>query len=187
MPTTEYTPDVIAVLTHDHRAFEELFRKVQDHARFGKRRKELADQITIELIRHSVASEQHVYPFVRNAPGGQALVDRALAENAEAETLMKELEPLQPADDAFDVVLTRLSDVVRAHVAGEEGRLFPCLVATCLPMELRELGEKVQAAKATGPTRPHPSAPHTPPGNLLAAPALGLIDRVRDALAHRGP
>ena len=150
MPTTEDTPDVIAVLTHDHRAFEELFRKVQDHARFGKRRKELADQITIELIRHSVASEQYVYPFVRTAPG------------AEAERLMKELESLQPADDAFDVVLAQLIVVVRTHIDDEEGRLFPCLAATCLPMELRELGEKVQAAKAIGPTRPPPRCPGPP-------------------------
>ena len=187
MPKTEETADVIAVLTHDHREFEELFLKVQDHARFGKRRKELADQITIELIRHSVAEEQYVYPLVRIAPGGRDLVDGALAQNAEAESLMKELEPLQPTDDAFDVVLGRLITATRAHIAGEEAELFPSLARTCLPMEMRALGEKVQAAKSIAPTRPHPSAPHTPPGNLLVAPALGLIDRIRDALAHRGP
>lgn len=186
MSRTDDGSDVIAELTDDHRKLEELFRKVQDHARFGMRRKELADQITIELIRHCVAEEQYIYPFVRNAPGGEALVDRALAENTEAEVFMKRLEPLQPSDDAFDVVITQLIAVTLAHIAGDEVQLFPLLATTCLPLELRELGEKVQTAKAIAPTRPHPAAPNTPPVNLVTDPALGLVDRIRDALAHRG-
>jgi hemerythrin superfamily protein len=186
MPTTEDTPDVITVLRHDHQHVEELFGKVQDHARFGRRRKELADQVTIELIRHAVAEEQYVYPIVRNAAGGQAVVDHALAVNVAAEALMKKLERLEPADEAFDQVLIELMAATRAHIADEETQVFPRLAATCLPMELRELGEKVQASKSIGPTRPHPSAPTTPPGNLIVAPVLGLIDRIRDALDHRG-
>ncbi|HUR08087.1 MAG TPA: hypothetical protein VM347_36465 [Nonomuraea sp.] len=45
---------------------------------------------------------------------------------------------------------------------------------------------KVQAIKKIAPTRPHPSAPDTPPGNKLLGPATGLIDRLRDALSGRG-
>ena len=186
MPTIEDTPDVIAVLRRDHRHVEELFKKVQDHARFRNRRKELADQVVIELIRHMVAEEQYVYPMVRNTADGQAAVEHALAVNAEAEELMKELEPLEPTDEVFDRVLIKLMAVARSQFADEEAQLFPCLTAACLPIELRELGEKVQAGKSVTPTRPYPWAPTTPPGNLLVGPALGLVDRLRDALTHRG-
>jgi hypothetical protein len=43
-----------------------------------------------------------------------------------------------------------------------------------------------QAMKKVAPTRPHPSAPDTPPLNKLAAPGAGLIDRIRDALSGHG-
>lgn len=34
------------------------------------------------------------------------------------------------------------------------------------------------------PTHPHPSAPDTPPGNLVAGPVGALFDRIRDAASH---
>jgi hemerythrin superfamily protein len=186
MSTTEDTPDMITALRHDHRSVEELFKKVQDHARFRNRRRELADQVIIELVRHMAAEEQHVYPIVRDAADGQSVVDHALTANAAAEALMKQLERLEPTDEVFDRVLIKLMAVTRSHVADEEAQLFPCLAAACLPTELRELGEKVQAGRSIRPTRPYPSAPTVAPGDLLVGSVLGLVDRVRDALAH-GP
>jgi len=186
MSTTEDTPDVITVLRHDHHRVEELFKKVQDHARFRNRRKEIADQVIIELVRHAVAEEHYIYPILRAAAGGQAVVDHALIANAAAEALMRQLEPLEPTDEIFDRVLIKLKALTRSHVADEEAQLFPCLAAACPPMELRELGEKVQASRSIRPTRPYPSAPTVPAGNLLVGPVPGLVDRVRDALAHPG-
>lgn len=186
MPTAENAPDVIAVLRNDHQRVEELFQKAQNHARFHNRRKEIADQVIIELVQHTVAEEQHVYPIVRDAAGGQEMVDHALAVNAAAEALMRQLEPLEPTDEVFDRVLIKLMAATRSHVADEEAQLFPSLAVACLPMELRELGEKVQAGTLIRPTRPYPSAPATPAGNLLVGPVRGLVDRIRDASAHSG-
>ncbi|MBS2545859.1 hemerythrin domain-containing protein [Catenulispora sp. NL8] len=183
-PGSPETPDVIAVLRGDHQDVEELFKKVQDHAHYRNRRKELADQAIIELVRHMVAEEQYVYPIVREADGGQAVVDHAVSADAEAEALMKQLEPLEATDEVFDRVLIKLMTVTRSHVADEETQLFPCLAAACPPTELREIGERVQAGKSVRPTRPHPAAVTTPPGDVLAGPVPGLVDRLRDALAR---
>lgn len=183
MSTTEDAPDVIAVLRDDHRRVEELFQKVQDHARFRDRRKELVDQVTIELVRHMVSEEEYVHPIVREAADGRAVVDHAVAANAVAEALMKELEPLAPTDAVFDRVFIKLMAATRRHVVDDEAQLFPHLSAACLPAELRELGEKVHADKSVRPTRPLQSAPATSPDGPLAGRAPGLIDRVRDALA----
>ena len=67
----------------------------------------------------------------------------------------------------------------------EETDLFPRLQAACSEQELAELGAKVQQAKEMAPTRPHPSAPDTPPMNKVLGPPMGLVDRMRDALSGR--
>lgn len=152
----------------------------------SSRLSEIADQVIIELVRHAVAEERYVYPIVRAAAGGQAVVDHALTANAAAEALMRQFEPLEPTDEVFDHVLIKLMAVARSHVADEEAQLFPCLAAACLPMEMRELGEKVRAGRSVRPTRPYPSAPAVSPGSLAVGPVPGLVDRVRDALADPG-
>src|SRR6185312_13670953 len=52
--------------------------------------------------------------------------------------------------------------------------------------ELDALGSRVKGVKALAPTRPHPSAPDRPPGDLLLGPVVGLFDRLRDAASKRG-
>lgn len=37
-----------------------------------------------------------------------------------------------------------------------------------------------------GTTRPHPSAPDSPPGIKVLGPVTGLLDRMRDAVSKRG-
>ena len=46
------------------------------------------------------------------------------------------------------------------------------------------LHEKMAKAKAMAPTHPHPNAPNTPPGNLMAGPLAAMADKVRDLLRH---
>jgi hypothetical protein len=37
-------------------------------------------------------------------------------------------------------------------------------------------------AKKFAPTRPHPQAPNTPPGNVIAGAAAAVTDKARDML-----
>ncbi|MGA5760606.1 hemerythrin domain-containing protein [Nonomuraea bangladeshensis] len=180
--------DVIEVLTHDHREVEQMFSELEDlRGAIGERPKLLAENVVIELVRHSVAEEQYLYPAVReHVPGGDELADDEIAEHAAAERTMQDLEQLEPGDDRFWPVLDRLMAEVRHHLREEEDELFPRLRAACDQEQLEELGAKVERAKKTAPTRPHPSAPDTPPGNRLLMPGAGLVDRIRDALTGRG-
>jgi hypothetical protein len=62
--------DVIDILVQDHREVEEMFQELEGlRGRTGeedrKRRKELVDKVTIELVRHAVAEETQVYPAVK--------------------------------------------------------------------------------------------------------------------------
>ncbi|NUR91271.1 MAG: hemerythrin domain-containing protein [Nonomuraea sp.] len=184
--------DVIAVLVKDHREVEQMFAELEAlrgraDDRSYEQAKTLAEQVVIELVRHSVAEEEHLYPAVREeVPGGEELVEEEIAEHAGAEETMKRLEALHPSEAEFWPTLDRLMGEIRHHLAEEENELFPRLRQVCSQQRLDELGGKVRRAKKIAPTRPHPSAPDTPPANKLLAPGTGLVDRIRDALTGRG-
>ncbi|EGX57117.1 hypothetical protein SZN_24473 [Streptomyces zinciresistens K42] len=179
--------DVIDELVTDHGEVAELFGRIEALPPGEKRRKLFADQVTMELVRHSVAEEEYLYPAVRaHVAGGDALADREIEDHSEAEQIMKDLEGRDAGDAEFDRLVARLTTEVRAHIADEEENLFPRLRAACPPERLDELGDKVRRAKKLAPTRPHPAAPDKPPANKMLVPGLGLVDRLRDALSGRG-
>ncbi|WP_439030031.1 hypothetical protein [Gordonia terrae] len=64
----------------------------------------------------------------------------------------------------------------------EEDVLLPRLQDAVVPDELVRLGTHWQAVRSTAPTRPHPVVARRPPGNVLAAAPLSILDRTRDQL-----
>ncbi|MFF3949453.1 hemerythrin domain-containing protein [Streptomyces sp. NPDC001902] len=179
--------NVIAELTADHREVEEYFARLRALPAGDKERRNVLDEVTIELVRHSVAEEMYLYPAVRkHLPGGDALADKEIQEHAEVEQVLKDLEDVDIDDARFDEMVGKLITDVTEHVREEEQQLFPGLAQACTPEQLYELGDQVRRAKKVAPTRPHPSAPDTPPGNKLLAPGTGLVDRARDFITGRG-
>lgn len=179
--------DVIAELTTDHQEVEELFGRIEALPSGDEQRKKYADQAVIELVRHSVAEEMHLYPAVRELlPDGDGIADEEIEDHAGAERTMKELEAVDAGDPGFDRLIGGLMKEIRSHIREEEDDLFPRLRSAASGDQLMKLGDKVRQAKKTAPTRPHPSAPDTPPANRLLAPGAGMVDRVRDALTGRG-
>jgi hemerythrin-like domain-containing protein len=161
------TDNLISVITQDHREVEAVFQELESGAGTPEHRRDLADHVIAELVRHSVAEEQYMYPAAREAlDGGDELVDHELEEHAEAEKLMKELDGLHPADPRFDELLGTLTSEIRHHIEDEESDLLPKL-------------------EAMAPTHPHPSAPDKPPANKILGPGAALVDRMRDALTGR--
>ncbi|MEV6952529.1 hemerythrin domain-containing protein [Streptomyces sp. NPDC051183] len=178
--------DVIAELTVDHREVDEMFGVIERTTPAHERRT-WAERLTIELVRHSVAEEEHLYPAIRERfPDGDLIADKEIADHARVEKLLKDLEGLDAAGPEFDRLLAALRAEVSAHVRDEEQNLFPRLRQACSAEVLHELGDKVRRAKKFAPTRPHPGAPYRPPANLLLAPGTGLVDRVRDFVTGRG-
>ncbi|KUJ68273.1 hemerythrin [Streptomyces albus subsp. albus] len=178
--------DVIAELTADHREVEGVFERIRAARPADPERKRLVDEVTVDLVRHSVAEEEYLYPAVReHVEDGNALADKELADHQRVERILKDLEGLDADAPSFDGLVDRLMNEVTDHVRDEEGRLFALLRAACSQDQLQKLGDRVRQAKKLAPTRPHPSAPHTPPANKLLAPGVGLVDRARDALARR--
>jgi hypothetical protein len=178
-------PDLVDVLVEDHRRIERLFTEIAGSADPTERGGDLVAATIAELSRHIVVEEEYLYPLINAIPtGGPAMAADALRESQHAEVLMKRLERAVHDGDA-DRVVADLCWVVEGHVRTTEGELFPVLRRECPPDDLQHLAGVVEMARRTAPTRAHPGAPSTPPWNQILAPGLGLIDKLRDALAGR--
>ena len=178
--------DVIALLEHDHREVEEMFAAFEATTDPQERR-QIVDKIIIELVRHSEAEEQAVYPVMRKKiPDGGSLVEHEIEEHSEAEKVMKQLDGMDPTDPQFGVLMQELMTSIRDHIREEEGEAFPAFRREVDQKELDQLGEVVDKLKKIVPTHPHPMAPDHPPFNALLAPGAALVDRVRDMLTGRG-
>jgi transcription termination factor NusB len=178
--------DLISVIISDHRAVEQVFVELETGHATPEQRRGLADHVIAELVRHSVAEEQHMYPAVREVlEDGDRIADHEIEEHAEAEQMMKDLDGVNAGSAAFDQLMSNLISDVRHHIEEEEQDLLPKLQSACSAEQLRDLGQKVLQAKAIAPTRPHPGAPDTPPANRILDPGAGLVDRMRDRLTGR--
>ena len=171
------------MLRADHREVERLFKQFEKagpnaHAT----RRQIVDKIIQELSVHAVIEEQVFYPAVREAiPEVEDTVLEGLEEHHIVKWTLKELEDLAPDHERFDAKVTVLIESVRHHVEEEEGELFPEVRKVMGRKRLGEIGEALEKAKKSAPTRPHPKAPDTPPGNLVAGAAAGAVDKARDA------
>jgi hemerythrin-like domain-containing protein len=187
---TEAQRDVVDVLTADHREFDRIFTELEGlRHRTGsdvlKRKRELVDEVTIGLVKHSVAEETQVYPRVEKQVDKEE-AEHSKEEHAEAEETMKRLERMDPDDPGFDDAVTELIDEIRHHVQHEESRMFTELRATFSRDELVEMAEKVEAVKKIAPTRAHPMTPNEAGVRMAVGPVASLLDHLRDAVSGRG-
>jgi hemerythrin superfamily protein len=187
---TETQRDVVDLLSADHREFERIFQQLE--ALRGKadeasvqRKRELVDEVTIGLAKHSVAEETQVYPRVEKRIDKEE-AKHSKEEHAEAEKTMKRLERMKADDPGFDSAVLELIKEIRHHVQDEEGRMFTELRASFSREELVEMAEKVESVKKLAPTRPHPLTPNSAGIRTVLGPVASLLDHLRDAVSGRG-
>ena len=184
MTASTGSQDVVDILTTDHHEVLDLVGRIP--AADPARRRDMADTVIAELMRHSVAEEMYVYPAMRDhLPDGESKVQHDIQEHQQLEEVMKELEGIDAADARFLEALGRLEAVLRDHVSDEESEQFPMLRAQLTREQLVEMGQKVETAKKAAPTRPHPAAPHSELFHKLVGPGVGMVDRLRDKLTGR--
>jgi hemerythrin superfamily protein len=184
--------DFIEILIEDHAEAEKTFAEIERvlaeprTAQTMKLARELTQQVITELVKHSVAEEEYLYPSVRTLlPGGNDIADMEIAEHAMAEETMKDLDRMSASNLEFRDTMRKLAGQIREHAGKEEAHLFPELGGVMSQEGRLQLGKKLEQAKAMAPTHPHPLAPDRPPLNKVLGPGVALIDRLRDRLAHR--
>ncbi len=173
--------DAITLLRADHRSVEKLFKsfeKAGEKANVTKAK--VVEQVIGELSVHAAIEEQVFYPAARAEVGDTTdMVLESLEEHHIVKWLLSELEGMEPTDERYRPKMTVLMEMVRHHVQEEEGDLFPQLRAAIGRKRMGEIGAQLEEAKLVAPTRPHPRAPDTPPGNLVAGTVAGVVDKAR--------
>ena len=187
---TETQRDVVDLLSADHREFDRIFQQLEQlrgatDEESVRRKRELVDEVTIGLVKHSVAEETQVYPRVEKELDEEE-AEHSKEEHAEAEETMKRLERMDADDPGFDSAVAELIQEIRHHVEHEEGRMFVELRARFSREQLVEMAEKVESVKKIAPTRAHPMTPNEPGIRLAAGPVASLLDHLRDAVSGRG-
>ena len=179
--------DGIQVLKDEHRRMIELFQEIEETPLSADRRKAVFEQVSTALSVHAMAEEELLYPLMRRSiPDGDAMVDHALDEHQTVKETLARLEKMSADNLDFEGELRTLMANVREHIKEEEGELLPLLQQHVDQKTIDALGPQLQAAEAMAPTRPHPNAPNTPPGNVLAGAGAMIVDKARDVVQGRG-
>ncbi|MFJ7213858.1 hemerythrin domain-containing protein [Amycolatopsis sp. NPDC098790] len=159
--------DLTTVLAGDHRELDRLCTELELGQGSPENRKDLADHLIAELVRHAVAEESFL-------DGESAL--------GEADGLMRQLEGAGPQETRFERLLGGLIRAVRRHVHDEGPAAVRRVRLTCSPERRAELGKEVLAARDAAATVPHPDLSDRVPQVDQLWPGPGFVDRARDEL-----
>ncbi|MFS0702972.1 hemerythrin domain-containing protein [Cellulomonas sp. 179-A 9B4 NHS] len=146
---------------------------------------ERQQQVLLRLYRlvfpHAFAEESVLWPLMRRVlPDGEALTLEVEREHQEVNEIVTRLERTPPDDPARGPLLDRLAAVLREDVRDEEDELFPRLQAVTDRGQLVRLGLLWEVVRRVAPTRAHPVVARRPPGNVISALPLSVVDRLRD-------
>ena len=140
--------DAISVLTEDHKRVQALFKqfeKLHGHKNSDDKKKELVQQICVELTIHAKAEEELFYPAGREAIKDGEMLDEAYVEHASAKELIQQLQSMRPSDDLYDAKVMVLEEYVNHHIKEEETKIFPAYKKA--KVDLDSLGEGISQRK----------------------------------------
>jgi hemerythrin superfamily protein len=133
------------------------------------------------VFSHAFAEEAVLWPLLRRLfPEGEQLTLEVEQEHQEVNELVVALDEHREAGPGRERLQARLFEVLREDVRDEEDELLPRLQDRLDTQELRRVGWQWEVVRRTAPTRPHPVVARRPPGNVVAALPLSVIDRTRD-------
>lgn len=187
-------PSVFDVLASDHEQVKDLlsqFERAPGASGGGDSllaaHKKMAETLVIEESKHEAVEEMYFWPAVReHLADGDTLADQAISQEQEGKELLTKLDKLDAGDPEFTTLIGEFIKAGRDHIAFEETQVWPALRAALTEAEAADLGDKIEQAKKTAPTRPHPHTPPSPGVLKAAGPAAAAADRARDAATGRG-
>lgn len=187
--------NVFEVLSRDHEEVERMLAEFEKGPTAASGadadqlalRKKMAETLVIEESKHEAVEEMYFWPTVRDRlPDGGRLADEATGQEQEAKKVLTALDKADADDPDFERLLGQFITAGREHIAFEENQVWPGLRAALGGSEADELGAKLEQAKKTAPTRPHPGTPPSPTVLKAAGPVAAAADKARDAATGRG-
>jgi hemerythrin superfamily protein len=169
---------------HDHVHLNDLLERLETSV--GNEQGRVLQDIYRLVFPHAFAEESVLWPVMRRVlPDGHDLTLEVELEHQEVNELVTELERVKLGEPRRAEILTRLVAVLREDVRDEEDVLFPRLQGVLGRRQLQGLGLAWEGVRRVAPTRAHPIVARRPPGNVVAALPLTVIDRLRDRIDSR--
>ena len=127
--TSQSQPDACSLLDADHRKVKKMFKDYEEltksrAASASQKKRDLAEQICLELTVHAQIEEEIFYPALREAIKDTDLLDEAEVEHASAKDLIAQIQGATDVDDKFDAKVTVLGEYIDHHVKEERGDIF---------------------------------------------------------------
>lgn len=176
--------DAFAVLKEDHDEVQQMLSRLEGGSGDAA---STAETLVVEESKHEAAEEMYFWPAVREkVSGGDALADQAVSQENEGKQILDSLRKAEAGTAEFARLVAEFAKAGREHIAFEENQVWPALQAVLTAEERTDLGGKLETAKKTGPTRPHPGGPDSPGGLKTVGAAAAMADKVTDAVTGRG-
>ena len=121
--SSNYSKQVIEMLTEDHRNAKKLFREGEKLADDPSGLQSIVDQACAALTQHAEIEEEFFYPALREKDAG--LIAEAQVEHDSARQLIADLQSMDSDDERYRATFKVLGEYVKHHIKEEEGEIFP--------------------------------------------------------------
>jgi hemerythrin superfamily protein len=136
--------NIIELLQTEHRKVDTLFKEIENSDN-PQKVQEYFGQLYKDLVAHSKAEEEVVYPVARNYyDDTQELYD----EQAEMRRLLDEIKSLSPGTSDFNQRIQTLKSMVQEHVDDEEDDMLPKMRRKLSEEQMEELATQFKDAKS---------------------------------------
>lgn len=146
-------PNAITMLKSDHATVKRLLRELSETSEKAvKQRESLVEQIEREIKMHAQMEEEVFYPAFKAVTRGSEAEEHfyeAAEEHHIVDMVLPALKAANPKSHEFRAKAKVLKDLVEHHIREEEGEMFQEARARFSEEQLRELGDLMQARKAS--------------------------------------
>ena len=140
--------NALTLLRSDHKEVKKMLSDLEDTTeRAEKTRTEGLASLKHELTIHETIEEEIFYPALKEHEKTKDLTLEAYEEHHVVDTIMAELEGVQPSDETWMAKFAVMKENLEHHITEEEDELFPKTEQVLDNDELEQLGDRMQTRK----------------------------------------
>ena len=140
--------NALTLLKRDHTEVKKMLSDLEDTTeRAEKTRTEGLATLKHELEIHETIEEEIFYPALKEHPKTKDLALEGYEEHHVVETIMGELENVEPSDETWMAKFSVMKENLEHHISEEEDEMFPKVEQVFDGEELEELGDRMQERK----------------------------------------
>ena len=182
--------DIYSLIKADHRKVKVLLKKLtqNDDSPSGTRRERLLQTIKMELEPHNKAEERVFYSQLKATRKSRVLSIEGKSEHDIGGELLKDLETLDGASDAFAAKAKVLRELVEHHIQEEEGEVHKQARKELSPQDAVVIGriftslkKEIKAELKSGAPKKSPETNTASDEKPAGQPTVSLKEQAEEA------